>query len=34
MDESSNPYKADDYGWWSSFRKLTEEEKKKIQENW
>lgn len=34
MDESSNPYRADAYSWWSSFRKLTEEEKKKIQENW
>jgi hypothetical protein len=34
MDRTSTPYKINGYDWWQNFRKLTEEEKTKIQENW
>jgi hypothetical protein len=34
MDGSSGRYKADEYGLWSNFRKLTDQEKQKIQEAW
>jgi hypothetical protein len=34
MDKSISPYKANEYNWWMNFRKLTDEEKQKIQESW
>jgi hypothetical protein len=33
-DTRLSPYKANNYNWWQHFRKLTDEEKAKIQEAW
>ena len=34
IDKTGYPYKANEYEWFSIFRKLTNEEKQKIQESW